>query len=84
MVEVKRKKGESFEALLRRFSRRIQQSGRVLQAKKVRFHKPEGNKNSLRSAALRREYLSARREYMLKSGKMKEEDFGRKRKSYRG
>jgi len=84
MVEVKRKKGESFEALLRRFSRRIQQSGRVLQAKKVRFHKGEENKNSLRAAALRREYLSARREYMLKSGKMKEEDFGRKRKSYRG
>ncbi|HJV33156.1 MAG TPA: hypothetical protein VJ694_03960 [Patescibacteria group bacterium] len=84
MVEVKRKKGESFEALLRRFSRRIQQSGRVLQAKKVRFHKPEGNKNALRNAALRREYLAQRREYMLKSGKMKEEDFGRKRKSYRG
>lgn len=85
MVEVKRKKGESFEALLRRFSRRIQQSGRILQAKKVRFRKPEGSKNAQRDAALRRQYLSARREYLLKSGKLKEEDFGsRNRKSYRG
>lgn len=80
MVEVKRKKGESFEALLRRFSRRIQQSGRVLQAKKVRFHQPEKNKNAQRDAALRRQYLSARREYMLKSGKLKEEDFANRRR----
>ena len=83
MVEVKRKKGESFEALLRRFSRRIQQSGRVLQAKKVRFRQPEPNKNAQRDAALRRQFLGARREYLLKSGKLKEEEFGA-RKSHRG
>ncbi len=83
MVEVKRKKGESFEALLRRFSRRMQQSGSVLQAKKVRFRHPEKNKNAQRDAALRRQFLSARREYLLKSGKLKEEEFGA-RKSFRG
>ena len=82
MVEVKRKKGESFEALLRRFSRRVQESGRILQAKKIRFHNPDKNKNAQHAGALRRLYLSERREYMLKTGKMKEEDFGRK-KSYR-
>ncbi len=80
MVEVKRKKGESFEALLRRFSRRIQQSGRVLQAKKVRFHESEKNKNAQRDAALRRQFLASRREYLLKSGKLKEEDLRQKRR----
>lgn len=80
MVEVKRKKGESFEALLRRFSRRIQQSGRVLQAKKTRFHTAEKNKNGQRDAALRRQFLAARREYLLKSGKLKEEDLRQKKR----
>ena len=75
MVEVKRKKGESFEALLRRFSRRVQESGRLLQAKKIRFYESAKSKNSERDAALRRLYLSERREYLLKSGKAKEEDF---------
>ncbi len=80
MVEVKRKKGESFEALLRRFSRRIQQSGSVLQAKKTRFRTDEKNKNAQRDAALRRQFLAARREYLLKSGKLKEEDLKQKRR----
>lgn len=83
MVEVKRKKGESFEALLRRFSKRIQQSGRILQAKKIRFHESEKSKSALRDAALRRQYLSERREYLMKTGKLKEEEFGSRKKSYR-
>lgn len=73
MVEVKRKKGESFEALLRRFSKRMQQSGRMLQAKKIRFYETPKNKNAQRDAALRRLYLGAKREYLLKTGKLKED-----------
>lgn len=84
MVEVKRKKSESFEALLRRFSKRVQQSGRILQAKKVRFFHDEKSKTATRSAALRRDYLGQRREYMLKSGKLKESDLiARKKKGRR-
>ncbi|NBS41384.1 30S ribosomal protein S21, partial [bacterium] len=41
MVDVKRRKGESFDALLRRFTRRVQQSGNMLEARKIRFHKKE-------------------------------------------
>ena len=79
-VEVKRKKGESFEALLRRFSKRIQESGRMIQAKKIRFHTSPKSKNAEREAAVRRLYLGARREYLIKSGKAKEEDFLPKRR----
>lgn len=41
MAEVKRKKGETFDALYRRFQRRIQSSGKILQAKKIRFLKKD-------------------------------------------
>lgn len=80
MAEVKRKKGESFESLLRRFSRKVQESGRILQAKKIRYFAAPKSKNAQRDAALRREYLRTRRDYLIKSGQATEEDFkpGRK------
>ena len=82
-VEVKRKKGESFEALLRRFSKRVQESGRILQAKKIRFRPDVKNKNAQRIAAIRRVYLGARREFLIKSGQATEEDFLPKRRQRR-
>jgi ribosomal protein S21 len=80
---VKRKKGESFEALLRRFSKRVQESGRILQAKKIRFHESDKSKTAVREGALRRRYLSEKREYLLKTGKLKEEQERRPKRSYR-
>lgn len=80
MAEVRKKKGESFESMLRRFSRRIQESGRMLQARKIRFHESGKSKNAERSAALRRNEIAEKREYLLKSGKAKEEDFRRRRR----
>ena len=80
MSEVKRKKGESFESLLRRFNRRLIQSGKILQAKKVRFNKKGLNKTKRRASALRRIEIQDQREYMIKTGKLREEDF---KKSYR-
>ncbi len=79
MAEVKRKKGESFESLLRRFSRKVQESGKLLQARKIRFHSRTKSKSAVREAALRREYLRARREYLIKTGQATEEDFRPKR-----
>jgi ribosomal protein S21 len=84
VVEVKRKKGESFEALMRRFTRRVQDSGRLLQAKKVRFYESGKNKNAEREAALRRKEISDKREYLLKSGKVKEDFFFDQKKKGRG
>jgi len=53
--EVKRKRGETFESMMRRFSRRVQQSGKLLQAKKIRFHTSEKSRNLQKASALRRE-----------------------------
>lgn len=73
MAEVKRKKGETFDSLLRRFQRRYQQSGRSLQTKKVRFRTDEPNRNKRRTSALFREEKRKEHEYLVKTGQYKEE-----------
>ena len=79
MAEVKRKKGETFDALYRRFQRRIQSSGKILQAKKIRFLKKDENPNKRRSSALRREEKRSKYQYELKTGKLKQDDLKKKR-----
>jgi ribosomal protein S21 len=74
MSEIKRKKGESFEAMLRRFNKKVQQSGRLLQAKKIRFRNRQKNKRALREAAARRSEIVAKREYLKKIGMLPEEN----------
>ncbi len=73
-IEIKRKKGESFEALFRRFTRRIQQSGKPLDVRAGRFFARTPNKNRTHKSAIRRLEMGATREYMLKTGKIREED----------
>lgn len=73
MVDVKRKKGESFESLLRRYSRRMQQSGRALEARKFRFHASKPTKNKLKVSALRREEIRKKRDYLMRIGQLVEE-----------
>lgn len=80
MAEVKRKRGESFESLLRRFSRKVQESGKLIQARKIRYCSKSKSKNATREAATRREYLRGRREYMIKAGLATEADFRPKRR----
>lgn len=73
-IEVKRKKGESFEALFRRFTRRLQQSGKPLDVRAGRFFATTPNKNKIHESAIRRLEMGERREYLLKTGKIREED----------
>jgi ribosomal protein S21 len=83
VAEVRRKKGESFDSLLRRFTRKVQESGKLLQAKKIRYHAHGKSKNLQREAALRRTYLRDRREYLIRTGQATEEDFRPARRSNR-
>jgi ribosomal protein S21 len=73
MGEIKRRKGETFDALLRRFQRHIQGSGKLLQAKKVRFNSKKQNRNKRRESALYREEKRQLYNYLLKTGQLKEE-----------
>ncbi|MBI4262053.1 hypothetical protein HY624_00835 [Candidatus Uhrbacteria bacterium] len=69
-VEVKRKRNESFESLLRRFNRRMLMSGRALQAKKIRFFRRPKNETKKRAGALRRVVLQKRAAYLERIGKL--------------
>ena len=73
-IEVKRKKGESFEAVFRRFSRRQQQSGKVLDVRAGRYFARTPKPNKVKASKLRSLEKGAKREYLLKTGKVKEED----------
>ncbi|MBI2984850.1 MAG: 30S ribosomal protein S21 [Candidatus Kerfeldbacteria bacterium] len=74
MIEVRRRNNESSESLLRRFSKRIQQSGVLLRAKKRRFYEPPKNKRAIRVDALRRQSIRQERELLRKLGKLEEFD----------
>ncbi len=73
-IYVTKKKGESFEALFRRFTKRLQQSGKLLNAKANRFFSREESKTKRHKSAIRRLEKKAIFEYELKTGKIKEED----------
>lgn len=72
VAEVKRKRNETFDSLWRRFTKRIQQSGRLLQSKKVRYFKRDPNKNSRKKGALRRGRIKVKIDYLKKIGKFDE------------
>lgn len=73
MVEVKRKKNESFDSLMRRFSRRFHSSGKQIETKRRRFFANDVSKNKRRDSALRRVQKGEEYEYQLKTGQLKEE-----------
>ena len=70
MLEVKKKDNESFEALIRRFTRKTIQSGKIIQAKKIRFYQKPISKRAQKAKALRREEIKKEREYLRKIGKL--------------
>ncbi len=69
LVEVKRKENESFDSLLRRFNRKIQQSGVLVRARKTRFFEPVKSRNLQRTNAIRRGELKELREEMKRTGR---------------
>ena len=74
MIEVRKRNNESSESLLRRFSKRVQQSGVLLRAKKRRFYEAPKNKHAARADALRRLAIREQREILRKMGKLEEFD----------
>lgn len=73
-VEVKRKKGESTESLLRRFRQRVMQSGVQYRAKDVRFHTKPTSPRKQKESALRRKTIKAKRAYLQRIGKLPLDD----------
>ena len=68
LIEVKKKEGESFDSLLKRFSRKVQQSGILYRARKIRYFERKKSRNLRRRSALRRAELKVEREEMKRLG----------------
>lgn len=80
VLEVRRKNGESFESLIRRFTKKTIQSGKILQAKKVRFFNKGKTKRELKEGALRRMDINSRLDYLKRIGKLDEMTLKRSKK----
>lgn len=74
MAEVRRKRGETFEAFLRRFNRKLFESGKLIQYKKVAYHQRQKSRNLQKQSALVKKSKSEKREYLKKIGRLPEED----------
>jgi ribosomal protein S21 len=72
MVEVKNKGNEPFERLLRRFTKKIIQSGKLLQARKVRFKKKAKTKREYKEASTYKRNMQDERDYLRKIGKLED------------
>jgi len=84
VVEVRRKDGESGESLIRRFTRKVQQSGVLIRAKRRRFYEPPKTKREAKEEALRKKSTREKREYLKKIGKLEEWMEKQGYRSYRG
>ena len=73
MVEFRRKQGESFENFLRRFNKSLQQSRKLYEIRQRQFLMPKKNKNKQKEYALISMKLRAKREWLRKTGKLKDE-----------
>jgi ribosomal protein S21 len=73
VTEVKKKKGETFESLYRRFNKKLLQSGKILQAKKVKYSDKPISRNKRKDITLRRLNIKSKRDYLRKIGKLKDE-----------
>ena len=70
MIEAKRKDNEAVGAFLRRFSRKVQQSGVLIKSRKLRFKEDKKTKREKQDAAVRRAVNLKEREGLFKLGKL--------------
>jgi len=68
-IEVKRQEKESSQGLVRRFTKKLQQSGLLLRARKTRYKKKPKSRQMKKRAALRREDTKKEYEKLSKLGK---------------
>jgi small subunit ribosomal protein S21 len=69
LVEVKKKDNESFDSLLRRFNRKIQQSGVLIRARKIRFWQSPKSRNLQKVAARRRAQIKQEKDEIKRLSK---------------
>lgn len=71
-LEVKKQERETSTSLIRRFTKRVQQSGVLRRARNTRFFKRIKSKGMQQRAALRKKRLGEEYEKLAKLGELKE------------
>ena len=71
MVEVRRREKESVEGMIRRFTRRLQQSEVISDARDKRFRTKGKSKKKQRESAIKRQQFLAEKDKLVKMGKVK-------------
>jgi len=71
-LEIKKQNRETSQGLIRRFSRSVQKSGILIQARKIRFQKRKKSEQMKKRAALRREELKKKYKRLRKLGEIKQ------------
>jgi len=77
-LEIKKEGRETSQSLVRRFSRRMKQSGILLRARRSRFWEKDKSPQMKKRSALRREQLKNEYEKLEKLGKVKPNARGRR------
>lgn len=72
-IEVKKKDRETSESLIRRFSRRVQQSGVLVRARRTRFRAEEKSRREKRLEALYKIKIRKEIDKLKKMGKFDED-----------
>lgn len=75
MIHVKKKDRETSESLIRRFSRRVQQSGVLVEARKSRFRTSDKTRREMREDAMYRLKVKKVVDKLKKMGKFDENNF---------
>lgn len=70
MIRVSRKKGESFDAMLRRFRTHMTRRGVISEVREKRFEVPEKSRNVRRNKALVRNKMANKLQYLRKTGQL--------------
>ncbi len=73
MIRVKRREKENAASLIRRFTRKVQQSGVLVLARKLRFKEKSKSKRKKREDAIRRTEIRTFKEKLRKLGKLEDE-----------
>lgn len=72
--ELKRKKGESFEAFIRRVKNQQKMSGKILQAKKIQFFESKKSKNVKKNLTVKKLKDQQKTAYLQKTGRLPVEE----------
>jgi len=84
MIQVKKKDRETSESLIKRFSRRVQQSGVLLTARRGRFFAKEKSRRQSRESAMYRAKVRKEVDRLKKIGKFDEEALKRVKRKLEG